>query len=364
MKRIWVVVFTVALLFTLSSAAVAMTRPQDPKPPFPYQNVEISYDNPKAQGVRLGGTLVLPEGKPPFPTVLLINGSGLQDRDGTIYKHRPFAVIADYLARRGIASLRIDDRSIGKSTGNVRNVTTADFATDVEAGVAFLKSRPEVNTERIGLIGHSEGSIIAPIVAAKTENGIAFIVMLAGTGVTGDRVFLEQQTAILRASGASEREIESNRKVLEAVLPIAAASNESREALTDRLIEVVQEIQPRTPKRKIREDMDLLASPWMRFFLTYDPASALAQVKCPVLALNGAKDVQVLPRLNLMAIERTLNQSGNQNFKTLELEGLNHLFQTAQTGAPNEYEKIEETISPSVLQLIANWIEQVIVEKQ
>jgi predicted aspartyl protease len=187
---------------------------------------------------------------------------------------------------------------------------------------------------------------------------IAFIVLLAGTGVTGDRVLLEQQTAILRASGASTNEIESNRKVMETILPIVKASEESREILLDRLVEAVKEIQPRVPERRIRRDMSLLTSSWVRFFLNYDPAPTLATVECPVLALNGSKDVQVIPQQNLTAIEQTLERSGNPNFRTLELAGLNHLFQTAQTGAPDEYEEIEETFSPAALELIADWIEQ------
>jgi uncharacterized protein len=358
MKWTRVVAFTVTLLLTISGVAVARTRPQDPQPPFPYQSVEVSYSNSKAQGVHLEGTLVVPEGRPPFPTVMLINGSGLHDRDGTMFDHRPFAVIADYLARRGIASLRVDDRGFGESTGDARNATTADLAGDVEAGVAFLKTRSEVSPSKIGLIGHSEGGIIAPMVAAKPEHEIAFIVLLAGTGVTGDRVLLEQQTAILRASGSSTNEIESNRKVMETILPIVKTSEESREILLDRLVEAVKEIQPRMPERKIRRDMRLLTSSWVRFFVNYDPAPTLATVKCPVLALNGSKDVQVIPQQNLTAIEQTLERSGNPNFRTLELAGLNHLFQTAQTGAPDEYEEIEETFSLAALELIAAWIEQ------
>jgi hypothetical protein len=359
MKWPWIATFMVTVLLTVSNATLVKARPQDPKPPFLYQSVEVSYKNSKAQSVRLGGTFVIPKGQPPFPTVLLITGSGLQDRDETIFNHRPFAVIADYLARRGIASLRVDDRSVGKSTGDVEDATTADFATDVEAGVAFLKTRPEVVSKRIGLIGHSEGGIIAPIVAAKPENDIAFIILLAGTGVTGDRILLEQQIAITKANGANPQTIETQRKLMETLLPMIRTSNETRDALTNRLVATAKTIAPGASAEKIQGNMYRLTSPWMRFFVSYDPAPALAKVKCPVLALNGAKDVQITPQLNLTAIERILKQSGNQNFKTLELTGLNHLFQTAQTGSPSEYEEIEETFSPTALKLIADWIEQV-----
>ncbi|MEP1080305.1 alpha/beta hydrolase [Leptolyngbya sp. PL-A3] len=342
----------------LNDTHTAKTRPQNPKPPFPYQSIEVSYKNSKAQSVRLSGTLVIPAGQPPFPTVLFITGSGLQDRDETVFNHRPFAVIADYLARRGIASLRVDDRSIGQSTGNVENATTVDFATDVEAGVAFLKTRAEVASNRIGLIGHSEGGVIAPMVAAKPENGIAFIILLAGTGVAGDRILLEQQMAVAKANGATFQTIETQRKLMETILPIIKTSNETRDVLTDRLVTVAKEIDPETSENKIRGNMQRLTSAWMRFFIRYDPAPALARVRCPVLALNGAKDVQITPQLNLTVIEQTLKQAGNQDFKTVELPGLNHLFQTARTGSPSEYEEIEETFSPTALKLIADWIEQ------
>ncbi|MBD1848550.1 alpha/beta fold hydrolase [Leptolyngbya sp. ST-U4] len=358
MKWTWITTFTLTMLFTIGMAAFAKTRPQDPQPPFPYQSVEVSYKNSKAQGVRLGGTFVIPAGQPPFPTVLLITGSGLQDRDETIFNHRPFAVIADYLARRGIASLRVDDRSVGKSTGDVENATTVDFATDVEAGIAFLKTRAEVASKGIGLIGHSEGGIIAPMVAAKPENDVAFIILLAGTGVPGDRILLEQQIAAAKANGAASQTIETQRRLMETILPMIRTSNESRDALTNRLVVTAKTIDPTVSEEEIRNRMHRLTSPWMRFFVSYDPAPTLAKVKCPVLALNGAKDVQITSQLNLTAIEQTLRQSGNQNFKTLELAGLNHLFQTARTGSPSEYEEIEETFSPTVLKLIANWIEQ------
>jgi pimeloyl-ACP methyl ester carboxylesterase len=356
-KLTWITIFTITVLLTISSTACAKTRPQDPQPPFPYQSIEVSYKNPK-EDVRLGGTLVIPAGKSPFSAVLLITGSGLQDRDETIFNHRPFAVIADYLARRGIASLRFDDRSVGKSTGDVENATTADFATDVEAGVAFLKTRPEVASKSIGLIGHSEGGIIAPMVAAKLENDIAFIVLLAGTGVAGDRILLEQQIAITKANGGTPQTIETQRKLMETILPIIKTSNETRDVLTNRLVATAKTIDSETSENKIRNNMQRLTSAWMRFFISYDPAPALAKVKCPVLALNGTKDVQITPQLNLAAIEQTLKQSGNQDYKTLELSGLNHLFQTAHTGSPSEYEEIEETFSPTALKLIADWIEQ------
>jgi hypothetical protein len=360
MKQTWVILLAIVLIATVATAATAQTRPQDPVPPFPYQAIEVSYDNVKAPGVRLGGTLVIPSGKPPFPAVLLITGSGQQDRDEAIFNHRPFAVIADYLARRGIASLRVDDRGIGSSTGPVEQATSADFATDVEAGIAFLRSRPQVSSQAIGLIGHSEGGMIAPMVATVPQNQVAFIVLLAAPGVPGDRLLLEQQRALLKASGTSDKDITAQSQLLEKLLPMIKASQESTEVLTDRLIAIVKQMEPDAPEVLLRQQISFLTLPWMRFFLAYDPAPVLARVTCPVLALNGEKDLQVLADTNLPAIEQALQQAGHPKFKVVKLAGLNHLFQTAKTGAPEEYERIDETFSPKALQLIADWIDQTI----
>jgi uncharacterized protein len=209
-------------------------------------------------------------------------------------------------------------------------------------------------------VGHSEGGIIASLVAAKPQSDVAFIISLAGTGVPGDRVYLEQQLAISRADGASESELKSNRELFERILPIAKTSRESRDDLTNRLVTVAKERQSKMPDKKLSEEMDRLASPWMRFFLTHDPAATLAQVKCPVLALNGEKDLQVLPDTNLTSLDSVLKQSGNPKSKAVRLVGLNHLFQTARTGSPKEYETIEETISPDVLRLMSDWINSVL----
>lgn len=325
-------------------------RPQNPSPPYPYRAEDVSYFN-KAQDVTLAATLTIPPGKGPFPAVVLITGSGPQDRDETLMGHKPFLVLADYLTRHGIVVLRADDRGTGKSTGVFANATTADFATDTEAGLAYLKTRTEVDVHKIGLIGHSEGAMIAPIIAARNPD-VAFIVMMAGTGVPGDQVLPAQNQAIEIASGVD---------------PAKAAQNAAKEKEMLALIE--SEKDPSVLEKKLKEDMAgqvpeaqiglqmrQLTSAWMRFFLTYDPATALRKVICPVLVLNGSLDKQVLPSQNLPAIRKALEEGGNKHFEIDELPGLNHLFQTAKTGGPSEYAQIEETISPLALDKMATWI--------
>ncbi|MFZ0804346.1 MAG: alpha/beta fold hydrolase [Terriglobales bacterium] len=324
-------------------------RPQNPTRPYPYKEEEVSYDN-TAQHVTLAATLTLPPGKKPFPAVLLITGSGPHDRDESLLGHKPFLVLSDYLTRKGIAVLRADKRGVGRSTGNVATATTADFATDAEAGVTFLKSRSEVNPRKIGLIGHSEGGVIAPMVAAR-DSDVAFIVMMAGTGVPGDALLAAQVEAIGLASGESPEEAAKGAaKEREILTLVETEKNEA--VLEKRLKEKMGDV----PEARISAQIKQINSPWFRYFLTYDPATALRKVTCPVLAINGEKDTQVPPKQNLPAIRRALEQAGNKHFEVDELPGLNHLFQTAKTGAPAEYAEIEETMSPVALEKIADWI--------
>jgi hypothetical protein len=332
-------------------AANEPRRPQNPVKPYPYREEEVSYSN-KAGGNSLGATLTIPPGKGPFPAVLLIVGSGPHDRDESLMGHKPFLVLADYLTRQGIVVLRADKRGVGQSTGDPATATTADFATDAEAGVAYLKTRSEVNPHKIGLIGHSEGGIIAPMVAARNPD-VAFIVMMAGSGVPGDQIIVEQGRLIEESAGASkEKAAEDAAKqrelfaLVESGKGSADLDKELREKLAARGV----------PDAQIGAMIRQLTLPWMRFFLTYDPATALRQVKCPVLAINGSLDLQVPPAQNLPAIRKALQDSGNKHFEIDELPGLNHLFQTAKTGAPSEYGQIEETISPVALDKMAGWI--------
>jgi hypothetical protein len=339
-------------------------RPQEPKPPYPYREEEVSYDNTTAQGVRLAGTLTLPKTQGPFPAVLLITGSGPQDRNESLLGHKPFLVLADHLTRQGIAVLRVDDRGAGKSTGKFGESTSADFASDALAGVAYLKSRPEINPQQIGLIGHSEGGLIAPMVAAKSKD-VAFIVLMAGPGVTGEEILYEQAALMARAAGADAEAVAKNRKVQEQMFAIlktekdsAAAEIKLKEVTAAQLRQFSDEERKKAEASSaaIEAQINQVNSPWFRFFLTYDPRPTLRQVKAPVLAVNGELDLQVAPKQNLPEIEKALKAAGNRDYKIIELTRLNHLFQTAQTGAFAEYEKIEETISPTALNAISDWI--------
>lgn len=334
-----------------------LKRPQTPQPPFPYREEEVSYENTKA-GIKLAGTLTIPENAENFPAVILISGSGAQDRDETIFEHKPFLVIADYLTRNGIAVLRVDDRGVGGSEGNTGNATSEDFAGDVLAGIEFLKTRKEVNSSKIGLIGHSEGGIVAPVVANKTSD-VAFVVLLAGPGIPGEQIIYEQGRLIGLASGMTEEQVEQNRKTQEAIFNIIKTEKDSairldrlQRTFTGGMYPMMNEDQ----KKAVDQQISAVNSPWFSHFLKYDPYPALTKLKCPVLALIGEKDLQVPPNSNLPAIEKALAEGGNKNFKTLELPGLNHLFQQCETGAVAEYAQIEETISPEVLEIISEWI--------
>ncbi len=346
-----------------SKKAFQVKRPQEPKKPYPYSEEEVVIYNKKAK-VKLSGTLTIPEGKGPFPAVILITGSGPQDRNETIFGHKPFLVISDFLTRRGIAVLRTDDRGVGKSTGNLRNSTTLELAEDVLYEIDFLKTHKKIDKNKIGLIGHSEGGIIAPIVATKTKD-VAFIVLMAGTGLTGEKILYLQSRLISKAEGVDEKRIEDNLKLQKKLFNII--KNEKSYTLTKTKLRKIlnEEFSKLSDKEKkqiknkdkyINKEINQLTSPWFRFFLTYDPYQTLIKVKCPVLAINGEKDLQVPPDINLKKIKHALTKAGNKDFLIKKLKGLNHLFQTAKTGALSEYPKIEETISPIALNLIYSWI--------
>lgn len=335
-------------------------RPQEPKKPYPYQEEEVIYENKQA-AVKLAGTLTIPPQGGPFPAVLLISGSGPQDRNETILDHHPFLVLADYLTRLGIAVLRVDDRGVGKSGGDFTQATSEDFASDVLAGLEYLKSREEINPKQIGLIGHSEGGIIAPMVAVQSSD-VAFIILMAGTGLMGEEILYLQGELILRAEGASDEAIAKNRSLQEQMFTIVKEEKDSITAekrLRTILEDAISELEGREKEMaqaKAEAQIELILSPWFRYFLTYDPRPTLTKVKCPVLAINGQKDLQVPPKENLAAIEEALKAGGNNNYTIKELSGLNHLFQTAETGSLSEYARIEETISPTALKIMSDWI--------
>lgn len=352
---------TIPLNFKRGEAPAPQKRPQEPTKPYPYTEVEVLYDNPSA-GTKIGGTLTVPPGKGPFPAALLITGSGQQDRNETLLGHKPFLIIADYLTRHGIAVLRVDDRGTGTSTGNFAKSTTADFATDVEAGVSFLKSRAEIRHDRIGLIGHSEGGIIAPMVAARSKD-VGFIVMLAGTGVDGGTILLAQNELIIRANGAPDAAvkatIDSQKRMIQIVRTSrdeAQAENELRAAAEEMIKAAGGNADKATQDKAVKAAVAGYSGPWMRYFISYDPAPALHKVTCPVLVMNGSKDLQVPPTLNLPVIETAFKESGNKDVTIKLMPGLNHLFQTCKTGSPTEYGSIEETFAPAALAVMGDWI--------
>ena len=340
-----------------------LKRPQIPKKPYPYNEEEVEYYNEKA-GIKLAGTLTTHKTDEESPAVILISGSGAEDRDETVFEHRPFLILADYLTRLGIAVLRVDDRGVGGSTGNVSLSTSEDFSGDVLAGIEFLKTRKEIDSKKIGLIGHSEGGFIAPMVAAKSDD-VAFIVLMAGTGLTGEEILYLQAALIMKTQGVDDVKIAENRAQQEkmfAVMKLEPDSLKAAQKLRDILKKSLAEISGDEKEKMGGADAQIdvqikqVMNPWFRFFLTYDPKVALKKVKCPVLAINGEKDLQVPPKENLGAIEKALKQGGNSNYTIRELQGLNHLFQTAKTGSPSEYGKIEETISPTALKVMGDWI--------
>ena len=338
-------------------------RPQEPKKPYPYNEEEVKYEN-KAAGITLAGTLTLPDGEGLFPAVVLISGSGPQDRDEAFVGHRPFQVLADYLTRQGIAVLRFDDRGVGGSEGNFDLATSEDLATDVLAGIAYLKNREEINTKQIGLIGHSEGGLIAPMVAVHSSD-VGFIVLMAGPGLRGEEILYLQSALISKAAGASEEEIIRNRRFNERVYTLIK-EEENQGIVAEQLYQVLMDYFNELSEEEkdkigdieayINVQMQSLLSSWFRYFLIYDPAPTLSKVKCPVLAINGEKDLQVPPSENLSAIEEALIEGGNKDFVIKEFSDLNHLFQAAETGSPDEYARIEETISSEVLKYIRDWI--------
>jgi pimeloyl-ACP methyl ester carboxylesterase len=322
----------------------------------------VSYVNPQGK-ITLAGTLTLPRSQGPHPAVLLITGSGAQDRDETILGHRPFRLIADDLTRRGFAVLRVDDRGVGGSTGSVPGSTSADFALDVKAGLRYLQGRSEIDAKRIGLIGHSEGGLIAPMVAADTPD-VAFIVLLAGPGMRGDAIIQLQSELINRKAGVSEKQFEASSTTQRQIMAIAAGPTPRAQAATQiRALLATQlpqdgSAEAQASLKQLDAQVDAVLTPWYRYFLACDPLPYLRKVKCPVLALNGENDIQVPYQPNLGAIEKALKEGGNRDVTVQSFPKLNHLFQTSQSGMVDEYATIEETFAPSALKTMGDWLEQ------
>jgi uncharacterized protein len=339
-------------------------RPQEPTKPFPYNEEEVSFEDSTA-GITLAGTLTTPKEGGPFPAVVLVTGSGPQDRNEALLGHKPFLVLSDYLTRRGIAVLRYDDRGVGQSGGNFSTATTQDFVNDAIAGIKFLETRPDIRKNETGIIGHSEGGLVGPLAAIKS-NDVNFIVMMAGPGVSGREILIAQSRLIEKAMGMSDEKIDENIKLSKNIYNIAENEKDSSVA-AEKIIKLYQDYYAtldstdkqefgNDPEAVFQKQAQTVLSPWFKFFLTYNPEPTLEKVKVPVLAVNGSNDMQVPPKQNLPVIEEALKKGGNKDYKVVEIPKLNHLFQTSETGAPSEYSKIEETIAPKALEIITNWI--------
>ncbi len=342
-------------------------RPQHPEPPFPYRVEEVRFPNAEA-GVELAGTLTLPEGPGPFPTAVLVSGSGPQDRDESLAGHKPFLVLADHLTRRGIAVLRYDDRGVAGSTGDFDASTTEDFADDALAAVDFVASDSRIDAASVGIVGHSEGGLVGPMAASRSET-VKYVVMLAGPGVTGIEVLVEQGKLINDASGADPGMTAFNARLQEVLADVVRAEPETTAAAVEMRAALRREIQSLSPETRavieaqmtddvIEELVGEMNAPWFRFFIDHDPRDALERTAVPVLALFGSKDLQVPPAQSASEVEGALVRGGNDDVTVRVLSNLNHLFQEADTGSPSEYPTIEQTMSPTALEAVSDWISE------
>ena len=351
------------LVFKRVTEMPKSTRPQDPKKPYPYEEEEVSYRNEKDK-IKIAGTLTLPRGAGKYPAVLLITGSGSQDRNETIAGHRPFLVLADHLTRNGIAVLRVDDRGIGGTELGSLSATSENFADDVLAGVNFLRQRKEIDPKMIGLVGHSEGGMIAPMVAARS-NDVSFIVLLAGPGQRGEDVIYAQTELIQKTQGTHVDVMRHTLALAKKVNAIVKTETDEKRieqrineeiVAYDRTLGDLQKQLFEPAAGAIKASMTIYKTPWYRYFVTFDPQPVLKNVRVPVLALNGEHDLQVPWKENLDLIGAGLKAGGNQDVTIKAFPKLNHLFQTSQTGLISEYGQIEETMSPEVLKTVSDWI--------
>ncbi len=348
-----------------------LVRPQTPKPPYSYNSEDVIYYN-KDKSIQYGATITTPKDGKQHPAVILISGSGQQNRDSELFGHKPFAVLADHLTKNGYVVLRVDDRGIGETTGDLKNATSADFATDVLNGVTYLKTRKEVETEKIGLLGHSEGGVIAPL-AANQSDDIDFIILAAAPGVQVVQLMTEQNVATLQKAGLNEGTANAYGVLYNGIM-YQLAEAESKEIAEQKINEVIDNWKLHTDKQVVAfttgitdeasqekfaaEFIKLYDNAWMQYFISYDPLPVLKNLDCKVLALNGTNDIQVLSKSNLEGIEFALKQSNATTYKIVEVDGANHLFQNCDKCTVAEYGQLEQTIMPEVLDIITNWLNE------
>ena len=349
------------------ATAVEFIRPQEPKAPFPYIEEEVSFTNPNGGHV-LSGTLTMPKslmrGKTKYPAVILITGSGPQDRNEELLGHKPFLVLADYLTRQGIAVLRYDDRGTAESKGVFEGATSLDFSYDAEAAMEYLLTRSDIHPDKIGFAGHSEGGFIAPMIAARNKK-VGFIALLAGLGQPGDELLLEQGYLIGKAQGLPAAELQENRIAQETIFGIIKEHYGDTPLIKEKVSTYMKEMLEKNPEAipegssvedLMKQQMSTITGEWFQYLIVTDPTPNLEKVSCPVLAINGSLDLQVPPKENLGGIEMSLKKGGNNDVTILEIPNLNHLFQTTETGNPAEYATLEETFSPIALKIIGDWI--------
>jgi len=348
----------------LKRGSTDIKRPQTPVPPFDYVVEDVRFENPDG-GHKLAGTLTLPKDTSrPVAATILVTGSGPQDRDEALFSHKPFAVIADALTKRGIAVLRYDDRGFGESGGKFSTATVTEFTSDAAAAVAYLRKDARIDADRVGVIGHSEGGLVAPLIAAEDDQ-IGFIVLLAAPGVPLDQLMRKQWRDMGRVMGATEERLVEADGTADAMLEIILSEAETNEETAAALRAVIVESLKTAPpeEKKMVEEMggpdasiQTMLSVWFRDLMRRDPAVALNKVTCPVLSITGEKDLQVAPGMNQSAIEAALKAGGNMQATVKTLPNLNHLFQNADTGSIAEYGQIEETFDLQALQLMVDWV--------
>jgi pimeloyl-ACP methyl ester carboxylesterase len=343
------------LTFTRSDQPLELRRPQIPAKPYPYREEEVTFSN-SSVNVTLAGTLTIPKGTGPFAAAVLVAGSGPQDRDDTLSNHKPFLVLSDYLTRKGIAVLRYDKRGIPKSTGSLDSATTLDLASDTESAIAFLKTRKDIDPTRIGIIGHSEGAIIAPYIASHSKD-IPWLVLLAAPATKGEDTLLKQSELIARAGNLTEPQIVASLSFDKEAYDLVREEKDPAK-LNEKLLELVKStgMDSALPPVALEQQLRTLTSPWFRFFLGYDPLPNLQKTTCPVLALYGQNDLQVPPKVNMPLVQKAFADAGNKDADIRQFAQLNHLFQHSYSGSPAEYAAIEETFSPEALQAISDWL--------
>lgn len=363
MNRSILVILFVLLLYNCKDRS----RPQEPIPPYNYSVEEVRFENFEDNS-SLAGTLTIPKNTNKFPTVILISGSGLQDRDETVYGHKPFKVFAHHLTSSGIAVLRYDERSVGGSKGSLKNVTTETFANDAYAGIEFLKEKENIDPSKIGIIGHSEGGLVGSLLASR-HSEISFLILLAAPGVPFDELLINAHENKLRKEGKSEEIVQAGNDLLERLFrqikkgegysrtkkELAKIVNDWRSQLNGETKDDFEDFIDENPQW-INYVTDEWATKWFEYISHLDPRIIIEKISCPVLALNGNKDIQVVAETNLSAIEKSLKKGGNKNYEVHYLENLNHLFQNCETGFRDEYSIIEETFSPAAMELISDWI--------